>query len=398
MTDLYLEAKSGIAGDMVVAALLDLGADEEKMKHALDSLKIDGLTAEVTNVVKNGIRAKDFSVKMHGHTDQTEHADKHHHAHEHRHLSDIFTLIDSGALTETAKKLAKKIFTVVAQAESTVHGEPVEHVHFHEVGAWDSIADIVATAVCFDDLNIDDVYVSTLSEGNGFVDCAHGRLPVPVPATAEIATVYDMEICLTDTPFEMVTPTGIAIAAALRTQKGLPTGKIVKTGYGAGKRDTKQANVLRAFLMQTKASADTVWVVETNIDDSTGEQLGFALETLMKKGAFDAHFMPCLMKKGRPAWLLRVIVPESRLQDIEQTVFETTTTVGVRRFRVERTCMDRETIETVLPFGTVTVKKCTLNGLTRFYPEYESVRAAALASGTDFSTVFDAAKRQAQNG
>ena len=401
---LYLEAKSGIAGDMVVGALLDLGADFKKVAAALKSMHIDGLDFDVRNVVKSGIAAKDFRATMHGLTDEEEirahhHEHDHYHSHhEHRALKDVFDVLEKADMTLNAKKTAKKIFTIVAQAESKVHGKPVEHIHFHEVGAWDSIADIAAAAVCFDDLNISDVYVSDLYEGSGFVDCAHGTLPVPVPATARIAADCDMGLVITPAPYEQVTPTGIAIAAALRTKKGVPKGKIIKVGYGAGKRETQSPNVLRAFLMNEEENAQDIWVIETNIDDSTGEQLGFALEKLMQNGAKDAHYIPCLMKKGRPAWLLRIVAAEADLERLEKNVFEMTSSIGLRKFKVERTCMDREIIKTVLPCGTVSVKKCSFGDIVRYYPEYESVRSVADAAEMDFSTVFDMAKNQAKNG
>lgn len=267
--NLYFECKSGISGDMSVAALLDLGADREKLEKALASMKLDNeFTYNISKKSVNGIMATDFDVILpdrcngghncghgahhcgHGHDDcEHEHCEgEHHHhcgngncghshCHEHRNLEDVNAIIDSADITDNAKNLAKKIFKIVAEAESKVHGKEIKDVHFHEVGAIDSIADIVSFAVLFDDLSPENVYFSTLTDGQGFVICQHGKIPVPVPAVCEIAAAYKLPLKITDNDGEMVTPTGAAIAAALYTGEELPEGFVIeKTGYGAGKR------------------------------------------------------------------------------------------------------------------------------------------------------------------
>lgn len=233
--DLYFECSSGISGDMSVAALLDLGADREKLDKALASMKLENeFTYKITEVNKNAIRATDFDVIIPHH----HHEENHHHHHEHRNLDDVNKLIDSADAADSAKNLAKKIFHIVAEAESKVHGKDIKEVHFHEVGAVDSIADIVSFAVLFDDLNPENVYFTTLTEGQGYVNCQHGRLPVPVPAVCEIAAKYKLPLKFCDNDGEMITPTGAAIAAALYTGKSLPESFVIeKIGYGAGKRD-----------------------------------------------------------------------------------------------------------------------------------------------------------------
>ena len=236
MTNLYFECKSGISGDMSVAALLDLGASREKLDNALSSM---GLNDEFKYVISkkpiNAIMATDFDVILphHHHHDRHEH---HHHHHEHRNLDDVNTIIDKANTTENAKNLAKKIFKIVAEAEAKVHGKDIKDVHFHEVGAIDSIVDIVSFAVIFDDLNPEKVYFSTLTDGQGFVECQHGTIPVPVPAVCEIASAYRLPLNISDNDGEMVTPTGAAIVASLYTGEKLSEMIINKIGYGAGKR------------------------------------------------------------------------------------------------------------------------------------------------------------------
>lgn len=228
--NLYFECKSGISGDMSVAALLDLGASKEKLEKALTSM---GLNDEFTYVVSkkpvNAIMATDFDVIL-------PHCHHHHHHHEHRNLDDVNAIIDRGDTTENAKNLAKKIFKIVAEAEAKVHGKDIKDVHFHEVGAIDSIVDIVSFAVLFDDLQPEKVYFSTLTDGQGFVECQHGKIPVPVPAVCEIASTYRLPLKISDNDGEMVTPTGAAIVAALYRNEKLPEMIIEKVGYGAGKR------------------------------------------------------------------------------------------------------------------------------------------------------------------
>ena len=245
--DLYFECKSGISGDMSVGALLDLGASKEKLDRALSSMKLENeFQYEITKKSINSIMTTDFNVIL----PHTHHGEHHHH--EHRNLLDVNKIIDKSDMSEKAKELAKKIFKIVAEAEAEVHGKGVNEVHFHEVGAIDSIADIVSFAVLFDDINPEKVYFSTLTEGQGYVECAHGRLPVPAPAVCKIAEKYKLPMRFTDNDGEMVTPTGAAIAASLYTGEKLPEEFIInKTGYGAGKRPYKSP-ILRVMLINEK--------------------------------------------------------------------------------------------------------------------------------------------------
>ena len=300
-------------------------------------------------------------------------------------------------MSEQARELAKKIFRIVAEAESRAHGCSLQEVHFHEVGAIDSIADIVAAAVCYDDLEISDCIVTGLNEGTGTVRCQHGELPVPVPAVLNIAQTFKIPLRSTEVRGELVTPTGIAIAAALRTADQLPCQYVIEqVGTGLGKKDTGHPNLLRAMILSEKIDSGQIYVLETNIDDSTGEELGLVMEKLLQAKALDVHFMPCFMKKNRPGWLLRVIAEAERLPEMERLIFMNTTTIGVRKTLVERTCMKREKMQVNLPAGTVEVKKCSFENIVRYYPEYESVKKIADESQTPFRTVFNQAIDVAQ--
>lgn len=248
---LYLEGASGISGDMTVAALLDLGANETKLSAVLESLRLEGFRWQISRKKSYGIEGCDFDVILDDHHHHHhEHDGHHHHHHEHRNLTDVYEVIGRGEMTDGARELARRIFRIVAEAEAKAHGCPIDEVHFHEVGAIDSIADIVAAAVLVDDLGIMDCIVTGLTEGSGFVHCQHGDLPVPVPAVLNIAQMYSIPFRPSTVQGEMVTPTGIAIAAALRTRNTLPSRYIVeKTGIGLGKRDFGRANLLRAMIL-----------------------------------------------------------------------------------------------------------------------------------------------------
>ncbi|WP_320957850.1 nickel pincer cofactor biosynthesis protein LarC [Enterocloster asparagiformis] len=323
---------------------------------------------------------------------------EHHHPHVHRNYADICAIIDRLDSNARVKELAKRMFRIVAEAESKAHGLPIDQVHFHEVGAIDSIVDIIGVAVCLDNLGIDNVVVSPLAEGSGYVRCQHGVIPVPVPATANIAQAHGLTLRLTDNDGEMVTPTGAAIAAAVKTMDRLPAScRIVKTGMGAGKKDFKQANVLRATILETEESAgDQMWVMESNIDDCTGEMLGFAMEMILAAGAADVWATPIFMKKNRPAYMLSVLCREDKLEELETLVLTQTTTIGVRRYPVSRTIMDRRNETVSTRFGDARVKVCGYKGKQYFYPEYESVKTICREHGVDFRTAYDEIRRKAE--
>ena len=340
----------------------------------------------------------------HGHGGEEPH---HHHEHEHhhhhgRHLAEILDIIDATDMTDSAKALAGKMFHIVAEAESLAHHMPLEEVHFHEVGAIDSIVDIIAAAVTFDSLGITDVIIPCLTEGRGTVRCQHGVLPVPVPATMNIIEAYDMPLTIMEAKGEYVTPTGAAIAAAICTTHQLPKAfRIVRTGLGAGKRDyTERTNILRAYLIEGNAmeeGKDEIVKLETDIDDSTGEALGYTIDRLMQAGALDVHYSPVYMKKNRPAWELTVICKKSRMEELEDIIFKETTTIGIREFpSVMRSILHRNQKQVETPFGIAEVKEVALPGERRFYPEYESVKAIAEKEHLPFAEVYHLVKALAE--
>ena len=414
---LYLECYSGISGDMTVAALSGLMKDRAPLFRVLDHMPVEGFSYELKQVKKSGIDAWDFLVKLdaehenhdhdmeylhgHSHTHDHEHhhdhdhGGHHHHHHEHRGLGDIFPIIDQCEMTDTAKKLAKDIFRILAKAEAKAHNVPEDQVHFHEVGAVDSIVDIVAAAVCMDSLQVDGVIVPFLCEGKGTVRCQHGILPVPVPAVTNIIQNSGLKLRMTQVEGELVTPTGAAFAAAVRTKETLPeTFRILDVGIGAGKRQYECPGILRAMLIETEDKReDKICKLEANIDDSTGEQLGYVLGTLMEAGARDVHYTPVFMKKNRPGWQLNVICMEENREKLEEIIFRETTTIGIRRQKMDRTVLQRTKKIVQTPYGEAEVKVCEKDGLRKAYPEYESVVRLCKESGAAFQDVFESVKR-----
>ena len=404
---LYLECYSGISGDMTVAALSGLMKDRTPLFRVLDHMPVEGFSYELKQVKKSGIDAWDFLVKLdaqhenhdhdmaylHGHS----HTHDHEHHHEHRGLGDIFPIIDRCEMTDTAKELAKHIFRILAKAEAKAHNVPEDQVHFHEVGAVDSIVDIVAAAVCMDSLQVNGVIVPFLCEGKGTVRCQHGILPVPVPAVTNIIQNSGLKLRMTQVEGELVTPTGAAFAAAVRTEETLPeTFRILNVGIGAGKRKYECPGILRAMLIETEEKReDKICKLEANIDDSTGEQLGYVLGSLMDAGARDVHYTPVFMKKNRPGWQLNVICMEEDREKLEEIIFRETTTIGIRRQNMDRTVLRRTKKTVQTPYGKAEVKICEKDGLRKVYPEYESVTRLCKDSGATFHDVFESVKHSA---
>lgn len=456
---LYLECNSGISGDMTVAALLDLGADRKVLKEALKSIPIRGFRVKISRVEKAGLDVCDFQVildeeyenhdhdmeylfgedhgehhhgaeELHGETKRHDgyslrgerqcrgeelhgeegHYDgghEHHHAHEHRGLPEILHIIEHTDMTKQAKETAKRIFSILAEAEAKAHGVPEDEVHFHEVGAVDSIVDIISAAVCLDNLGVTDCVVSPLSEGTGTIRCQHGMLSVPVPAVANIIAEHHLELSITDVRGELVTPTGAAIAAAVRTADKLPGRfRIVRTGMGGGKREYERPSILRAMLIEElsdtvnrndgsvestkKNGRDVIYKLETNIDDCSGEVLGYVMDRLLEAGARDVHYIPVYMKKNRPAYQLNVLCREEQIPALEHIIFSETTTIGIRRQRMERTVLPRRSLEVLTDLGNARVKECHLpnRGGVRYYPEYDSIAELCRSSGRPFREVY----------
>lgn len=415
---LYLECYSGISGDMTVAALLDLGADKEVLNEALNSLSISGqFQTKISRGSKAGLDACDFDVILeqenhdhdmqylhgHGHTHEHEHTHdhehthshgyEHHHYHEHRGLIEIQGIIRCSKMTDRAKELAEKIFDILANAEAKAHGKPKTEVHFHEVGAVDSIVDIAAVAICLDNLGIDEVIIPTLYEGCGTVRCQHGVLPIPVPAVANIVNAENLTLHITDTEGEFVTPTGAAIAAAIRTADKLPENfRILRTGIGAGKRNYERPSLLRVMLIEEQdnqeVEKDEIVKMESNIDDCTGEALGYTMEKLMEAGARDVHYFPVFMKKNRPGYQLNVICKENQISQLQKIIFEETTSIGIRIQHMERSVLPRRIEIRDTSMGEVQVKICTLPSGERIYPEHESIAKICKESGRSWQEVY----------
>ena len=407
---LYLECYSGISGDMTVAALLDLGADREVLKESLKSLPVGGFRTEITRVKKSGLDACDFSVileqdnhdhdmeYLHGseksYTGHHEYTHSHEYPHEHRGMKEITEIIQKSEMTVRAKKMAMRVFGILAQAESKAHGVPVEEVHFHEVGAVDSIVDIAAIAICMDNLDISNVIVPVLYDGTGFIRCQHGQIPVPVPAVTHIAETHKLKLKITDIQGELVTPTGAAVVAAFRTSDRLPEDfTMLKTGIGAGKRQYRCPGILRAMLIRETTDLqikDIIWKLETDMDDCGGEMMGHVMNLLMANGAREVHYTPIYTKKNRPAYTLTVICKESEREKLENLIFSETTTIGIRRVEMERTILQREIQKKDTPVGTAIVKACTLpDGNIRYYPEYENVAELAERNQLSFRETYD---------
>ncbi|MBZ5592075.1 MAG: nickel pincer cofactor biosynthesis protein LarC [Acidobacteriia bacterium] len=368
----YLDAFSGISGDMLVGALVDAGADSSAIIDALRSLA-GGAAVSFEKVKRCGIAASKFHVAA-------EEAPKH------RHLSGVLKMIEGASLPDRVKQNASAVFQRLGEAEAAVHQTPIEKVHFHEVGALDSIADIVGACLGFELLGVDAIYSSPLNLGSGTVKGEHGVMPVPAPATA--ALVAGKPVYSRGPAVELTTPTGAAVAVTLAREFGpLPPMRISSIGYGAGDRDfTEQANVLRVFVGEPSGAVEaaSVVVIEANIDDSSPQVLGYAMERLLEAGALDTTLEPIQMKKGRPGTLLRVISTPEQRTELAKIVFHETTTLGVRLYTAERLVEMRRWVEVETPHGKVRMKVSDHS----FAPEYEDCRALARATGVALKDII----------
>lgn len=374
----YFDAFSGISGDMTVGALLDAGASASSVIDALESLGT-GAAFQVEKTKRSGIAASKFRVDLPPEPQK------------HRHLPHILSIIDRSSISPRAKHNATAVFQRLAEAESQVHGVSIEKVHFHEVGAADSIADIVGACVALDLLNVDEVASSPINVGSGTVQTEHGVLPVPAPATANLLT--GKPIYVRGPAVELTTPTGAAIVAALASSFGaMPAMRISSIGHGAGDRDFKESpNVLRVLIGERTGSREStvVTVIEANIDDSSPQVLGHALERLMEAGALDVSLSPLQMKKNRPGSLLRVIAKPQDQEALAQLIFAETSTLGLRIHSAERRIEERRIVEVDTPHGKVRIK---VSGRGHFAPEYEDCRAIAARTGIPLPEVLAAAQ------
>lgn len=486
---LYLDCQAGIAGDMLVAALIDLAEDpveaEAAVRAALESLPADGFSIEVSRVSKAGIACRDFNVildeahenhdhdmdYLHGHGGEHEcgrgryhehedacchehahgddcchghhydhghhrHADRDHdhdhdhdrdhdhghdhdhhrhhgHAHAHRGLVDVLALIDAAEITDAARAYARKAFQILAEAESKAHAVSLDQVHFHEVGAIDSVVDVLAAAVLVDYLGVGRCIVPVLMDGHGAIRCQHGIIPVPAPATLNICMAHGLPLGSCDVEGELVTPTGAALVAALDPEFALPaTYRVLRAGSGAGKRTYSRPSIVRALLIEPLEAAarvepastcpaplseetdapERVVKLECDVDDATGEQLAYAADRLLTAGAREVHWLPIFAKKGRPAYQLQVVCLGEEVERMERIIFAETTTTGVRRSMWERTVLPRELKTVATPYGDIRVKRVTLSdGGVRVKPEYDDCSAAAKRAGVPLQHVISAA-------
>lgn len=382
MKILYFDCSSGISGNMTIGALLEIINDENYLLNELKKLNIDGYEIKISKKVKNGITGTYVDVLLehedhHKHKEHN-HENEHTHHHEHRNLSDVNKIIDNSTLNEEVKKLAKKIFLRVAKAESKVHNKPLEEVHFHEVGAIDSIIDIVGTAILINKINPDKIVSSTVNDGYGFIECAHGKMAVPVPATSEIFSNSNVKFRQIEIDTELVTPTGAAIIAELATDfMPLPEMQVEKIGWGSGSKDLQIPNVLKVYYGNIEDEKDDIVVMETNIDDCGGELLGYTQELLFKNGALDVFFTPIFMKKNRPGYRMSITCKQEDKLKLQNIIFRETTTIGIRYRKEHRAVLKREIIEIETKYGKIKAKKVINNGEEYIYPEYEEIKKIA---------------------
>jgi uncharacterized protein (TIGR00299 family) protein len=446
MKTLYLDIFSGIAGDMFIAALLDLGVDAKKLERELKKLKLDGYHLHIARGEKSAIAGVKFDVHLahehdhahdghehshehghhhshHHHDHPHDHSHEHHHGHAHqehhheeqRNFAEIKKLISSSKLSPWVKQKSIAVFARIAEAEGKIHGRPPEEVHFHEVGAVDSIVDIVGAAIALELLGKPRVLASPVVEGTGWIKCAHGRFPVPAPATLAILGARKIPVSQCDEPHELVTPTGAALLAEFVESFGAMENLVAeKIGFGLGTRDNQtRPNVLRAVLgTQSKVQGskskvvaagldwetDHVAVLETNLDDCAGEILGAFVETALNAGALDVFYTPIQMKKNRPGVLLSVLCAESDADKFSEMILRETTAFGVRKTIAERRKLRREFAEVATSFGKVTVKIGRLGGkVVQAAPEFESAKKLAAKAGVPVKQIFEAAVKGAKS-
>ena len=428
MGSLYIDCSLGVSGDMLVAALLDAGADSAALDRALSSLSVaDEFEIAVSTVTKAGMRACDFDVVLHHghethdhdmaylhghgedrcgcahehaheddghhcceHAHAREHAHRHEHHHEHRNLHDVMAIIDSAQMTQSARAIAARAFEILAQAEAQAHGLPVDQVHFHEGGAIASIVAIVSAAVLADSLDPDAVYATPLADGHGTIRCQHGVIPVPVPAVVNICRACELPTSHLDVEGELVTPTGAALIAALDARRAPDFSyTILATGMGAGKRGYSVPSLVRVHRIErargSQPHVDGVIKLECDVDDQSAEGMAHAAQALLRDGALEAHWLPVFGKKGRPAYQLQVIAAPQDAARMRQLMFLETTTIGVRWTMMDREVLERNERVEQTSLGPVHVKTVVLpGGERRSKPEYEDVAHISSREGIAF--------------
>ena len=396
MKVLYYDCFAGISGDMNLGAMIDIGVDKDYLVKELGKLPVSGYHISVSKELKNGISGTKVSVILKGINDTNASAD---HAlelkrqHEHRNLDDIVKIISSSKLSEYVKKLSIRIFTRIADAEAKIHRKPVNEIHFHEIGATDSIVDIVGAAICIDYLQPDIIMATSIELGGGFVECAHGIFPVPAPATSEI--LNGLPVKTGAVMQETTTPTGAAILATIVNEfTDKMNFTIEKTGYGLGHKNFDIPNLLRVYLGKTDDATDTKsnisLIIECNIDDMNPELYDYIFDSLFRAGAHDVFITPVIMKKSRPAVTLSVLCNAETEHEIEKILFEETSTLGVRKYKVEKTMLERKITTINTPYGKVRIKSAFYNRrLIKSKPEYEDCLRIAKEKQMPISEVYN---------
>ncbi len=433
-----------------MGALLDLGIDPQVFQAELAKLNLDGYELEITTKIVNGITGTDVSVilkdmhenghesfgsihdgpvhmdcddhsqphsHMHDHTGEHAHEHTHththkdagpstepahHHTHSERNLKDISLIIDQSSLSDRVKAFSKAVFLEIAAAEAKVHNQDINEVHFHEVGAVDSIVDIVGAAICIDLLGVEKVYSSELHDGKGTIVCRHGTIPVPVPAVVEMLSGSGIPLISENIGTELVTPTGMALIKHMAKHYGqMPPMLVEKAGYGMGKRETGRFNALRVVMgsmYEEKSPEEDIVVLETNIDDMSPEILGYASSRLFAAGALDVFYTPIYMKKGRPAFMLTVLAKAETEKNLADIVLMETSTLGIRRTTCKRYCMQREVVTVDTRYGSARVKIASMDGFRKASPEYEDCRKIAETEGIPLARVYEAVMESAGEG
>ena len=390
MRVLYFDCASGISGDMTLGALVDAGVELNYLKQQLRLLGIDDeFEIRQRRVVKNGVSANkiDVVLKHHHHHHQRHDHEHHHHG---RNFDQIKALITQSGLPDNVKAMAVNMFLAVGKAEAKVHGQDLSQVHFHEVGAVDSIVDIVGCAICIDKLSPDKIYCSTLCEGTGTVLCQHGVMPVPAPATLEILKQNKIPFAITSEQGEMITPTGAAIVAILADSFGaMPVMTVDIVGYGGGDKDFTRANILRVMMGEVAQDGgdQEITLIQTNIDDATPENIAFAVQTLFDAGALDVYTVPIYMKKGRIGTMLCVII-EGEAKQYETIIFKHTTSIGLRKTKMKRTIMQRKEYSVDTPYGPAMVKECQYGNICKIYPTFDDCVRIAQKNDLSFDIVY----------
>ena len=383
MKTLYFDCFAGASGDMILGAMVAAGVDPDALREQLSLLNVEGFKIDFETTARSGLSATYARVVT---TDQSKH----------RHLSHVRRIIEESGVTDAAKELAIRIFIRLAEAEARVHNEPIEKVHFHEVGVLDAIVDVVGAAICFDLLKIDRFVCSPLHVGSGMIQMAHGRFPIPPPAVTEL--LRGVPFYSGDIKGELLTPTGAAIITTVCTEYGpIPHIKVDRTGYGAGTREYDNfPNVLRVLIGETEqddAASERLWMIETNLDDASPQIIGHVMDRVFDLGALDCYFTPVQMKKNRPGVLLSVLCGPEEKEAVMKLLFLETTTLGVRSYEVERRALRRNVVTVETQYGPIFVKVAYLNGrVVNEMPEFEQCREAAIRADVPLKLVEEAAR------